>query len=278
MNRFTIQTDEAEILVFLEKSTNLREVGEHLGKDVSVISRRLKSLSERTPFLIKQDNQWRLTPAGRKFNDWSRRAMLEQESLMTIQEKLTIATTREFSNLVLCPSIKWWNEQLACYEIKTTDEGIESLILKGEADFGFDCGTPYSPQIAFKRGPKEEFVLVHSSKIAIKRIEELQKYPFYFYNRLDLSKIREACNVDYLRPKTSFNDMSSVRNALINGEGWSVLPKYVVANEIKTGQLKAMSKTFKYPATSFGLWWNRENPPDAKILAKAHEWLAKQNI
>jgi DNA-binding transcriptional LysR family regulator len=278
MNRFCVQTDEAEILLFLEKSLNLREVGELLGKDVSVISRRLKSLSEKTPFLLKQDNQWRLTAAGRKFNDWTRRAMMEQESLMSTQEKFTIATTSEFSSLIMCPAIKWWADQLPCYEIMTTDGGIESLILKGEADFGFDCGTPYSPQIAFKRGPKEDFVLVHSPKLSIKKIEELENHSFFFYNRLDLSEIRDACKIDFLKPKISFNDMASVRNALIHGEGWSLLPKYVVANEVKTGRLKILNKTIKYSSTSFGLWWNRENSPDVKVLNIAHEWLLKQNI
>ncbi len=149
MSRFNIQTDEAEILLFLEKSQNLREVGECLGKDVSVISRRLQGLSLKTPFLVKQDNQWRLTAAGRKFNDWTRRAIQEQDSLLKLQNKFIIATTREFSNLVMAPAINWWDKQFDHYEIMTTDEGIESLILKGSADFGFDCGTPYSPLIAF---------------------------------------------------------------------------------------------------------------------------------
>lgn len=278
MTRFNIQTDEAEILLHLEKSQNLREVGETLGKDVSVISRRLKALSLRTPFLVKQDNQWKLTLAGRKFNDWTRRAIAEQESLMHSQEKITIATTREFSNLIMGPSIKWWNDQFPFYEVMTTDDGIESLLLKGAADFGFDCGTPYSPQIAFKRGPKEEFAVVFNSKLAIKRSEDLIRHPFFFYNRLDISEFREAFHIDYLQPKISFNDMASVRSALVNSEAWSILPKYVVANEVKAGLLKVLNKSIQLPPTSFGLWWNRDNSPNANILALAHHWLLKQKI
>ena len=278
MTKFTIQTDEAEILLQLEKSLNLREVGESLGRDVSVISRRLKSLSERTPFLVKQDNQWRLTQAGRKFNDWTRRAMAEQDSLMNAQPKITIATTREFSNLVFCQSIKWWNQQLNNYEMITTDDGIESLILKGAADFGFDCGTPYSPQIAFKRGPEEEFVIAYNPSLALKKTSDLNLYDFYFYNRLDLSEIRESLNCDSLSAKISFNDMASVRSALIASPSWSILPKYVVANEVKQGKIKVLNKPFKLSTASFGLWWNREAAPDKNILNTAYEWLSKQKI
>ncbi|MFY7991672.1 MAG: LysR substrate-binding domain-containing protein [Bacteriovoracaceae bacterium] len=233
MSRFNIQTDEAEILLYLEKSLNLREVGEFLGKDVSVISRRLKSLSERTPFLIKQDNQWRLTPAGRKFNDWTRRAMSEQESLMNAQTKLVVATTREFSSLVMCPDLKWWARHLSHFEISTTDDGIESQLLKGVADFGFDCGTPYSPQIAFKRGPAEEFCLVFSPKLDIKKIHDISSLPFYFYSRLSLRELKEVCKIDSLQPTILFNDMASVRSALIHGAGWSILPRYVIDEEVK---------------------------------------------
>lgn len=249
-----------------------------MGRDVSVISRRLKSLAERTPFLAKHEKQWRLTASGRRFNDWTRRAIAEQESLITAREKIVIATTREFSSLVMSPSIRWWNEKLPHFEIITTDEGIESLILKGAAHFGFDCGTPYSPQVAFKRGPKEEFCLVYSPSLKLKKNSELHRYPLYFYNRLDITRFREATGISDLKAQLSFNDMASTRSALIHGEGWSILPTYVVANEVKMGNLKVLLKTVEMSSLSFGLWWNRELAPDKESLDLAFEWLSKQKL
>lgn len=278
MNRFALQTDESEILLLLENAENLRDIAETLGKDVSVISRRLQGISEKTSLILKQERQWRLTSAGRKYNDWTRRMINEQHALINAKERLVLATTKEFSSLVLCPSISWWTKEFENCEIITTDEGIESLLLKGVAHFGFDCGTPYSPQIAFKRGPKEEFVLVFNSKKTVKKIEELKEFPFYYYNRLDLSIIRDACGLDFIQPKLSLSDMASTRSSLLAGEGWSVLPHYAVAKEIKEKKLQVISKGFNFPAMSFGLWWNREDAPQKAVLDKAHEWLSKQTL
>jgi DNA-binding transcriptional LysR family regulator len=278
MNRFALQTDESEILLLLENAENLREIAEILGKDVSVISRRLQGISEKTSLILKQERQWRLTSAGRKYNDWTRRMINEQHALINAKERLVLATTKEFSSLVLCPSIAWWTKEFENCEIITTDEGIESLILKGVAHFGFDCGTPYSPQIAFKRGPKEDFVLVYKSKKTIKKIEDLKDLPFYYYNRLDLAMIRNSCQLDFIQPKLSLSDMSSTRSSLLAGEGWSILPHYAVAKEIKEKKLQVLTKGFDFPSMSFGLWWNREEAPQKAVLDKAFEWLSKQTL
>lgn len=278
MNKFALQTDESEILLLLESCSNLRDIAEKLGKDVSVISRRLQGIAERTPFLLKQERQWRLTPAGRRFNDWTRRAIAEQMDLIKDKERIIIATTKEFSNLVLCPSIPWWMKEFANCEIVTTDEGIESLLLKGTAHFGFDCGTPYSPQIAFKKGPKEEFVLVYHAKKELTSIKQISQLPFFHYNRIDLAQIRTATNLEYVEPRLSLSDMASTRSALIASEGWSVLPHYAVASEIKAKKVKVLTKGFKYPPMQFGLWWNREDAPQSTVLAKAFGWLEKQKL
>lgn len=278
MNKFALQTDESEILLFLETSTNLREVAELLGKDVSVISRRLQNIAEKTPFIIKQDRQWKLTTAGRKYNDWSRRAIAEQHALIRSQERLVVATTKEFSNLILCPSISWWLKEFANCEIITTDEGIEPLILKGAAHFGFDCGTPYSPQIAFKKGPREDIILVYHSEKTIRNIQDFEELPFFHYNRIGLPEIRNACGLEFVSPRLSLSDMASTRSALVSQEGWSVLPHYAVAKQIQEKKLKVFSKGFNYPALSFGLWWNREDAPVPNVLNKAFEWLQKQKL
>lgn len=278
MNKFALQSDESEILLLLETSSNLREVAEKVGKDVSVISRRLQTIAERTPFIQKADRQWRLTVAGRKYNDWTRRAIAEQHALIKTQERIVLATTKEFSSLVLCPSISWWLKEFTNCEIITTDEGIESMLLKGSAHFGFDCGTPYSPQIAFKRGPKEEFVLAYHSKQAFKKIDDFKQLPFFHYNRIDLSQIRQASGLDFVEPRLTLSDMASTRSALLSGEGWSVLPHYAVAKEIAAKKLQVLDKGFRFPAMSFGLWWNREDAPAQNILNKAFSWLEKQKL
>lgn len=278
MNRFTIQSDESEILLHLETASNLREVAEKLGKDVSVISRRLQTISEKTPFLLKQDRQWKLTESGRKYNHWTKKTIAEQHDLIKEKERLVLATTREFSNIVLCSSISWWLKEFSNCEIMTTDEGIESMLLKGSAHFGFDCGIPYSPQIAFKKGPKEEFGLVYHSKQKVKKMEDLKEIPFFHYNRIDLAQIRTSTGLDFVEPKLSLSDMTSTRSALLSHEGWSVLPSYAVTQEVASKKLQTFTKDFHYPAMNFGLWWNRENAPQQAILNKAFDWLQRQKL
>lgn len=278
MTKFIIHSEDSEILLQLEKSSNLREVALILGKDVSVISRKLTSLSERTPFLTKFERQWRLTGHGLRYNEWTRRAMLEQQSIMNSTDRLKIITTREFSSKILCPSLSWWKSQAAHIEITTTDDGIENSLLSGQADFGFDCGNPYSPQIAFKKGIKEVFAVVFSPKLKVKSMADLQSHPMYLYNRIDLPMIRKKLHLEYLNPQLIFNDMSSVRSALIHSEGWSVLPRYCVADDIQNKRLVELGSDVKLEPTYFGLWWNRENAPHKDVLAKAFRWLEKQEL
>jgi DNA-binding transcriptional LysR family regulator len=272
---YALSSESSEILLHLERAANLREVAEKIGRDVSVVSRRLQALAASTPFLVKVENQWRLTNAGLEFNRWTRNTIADQARFLENAERIRIATTREFAARVLSRSLDRFAGMGKTIEILAMNEGVESLLLDRKADFGFDCGTPYSPSIAFHRGPREEYAIVYSKALGekVRSVRDLENLPFYFYSRMDLSEIREAYGLKEIRSQFVFQDIASARSAVVHQKGWSVLPRYCVEEELKRGCLRTFRSSAELEATSFGLWWNRENAPRKDVLSAAHIWL-----
>ncbi|MBC7429111.1 MAG: hypothetical protein H7336_10895 [Bacteriovorax sp.] len=87
-------------------------------------------------------------------------------NIKSIAEKsVTIASTREFTSRILMLKKNYLTgDNETTVSIKSSDNGIERLLLSGQADFGFDCGRPTDPLIAHKTVAKESFALVASKE------------------------------------------------------------------------------------------------------------------
>jgi DNA-binding transcriptional LysR family regulator len=278
--KYPLSSEACEILLHLEHSENLREIAEKVGRDVSVVSRKLQALASSTPFLTKIQNQWRLTTPGLEFNRWTRTAITEQRRLLMQADVVRIATTREFASRVMAPALDAFAAWGAGVEIISLSDGVEAALLERKADFGFDCGTPYSPSIAFHRGPAEGYVVVQSGKAKrpARSVAELASTPFLFYNRMDLAEIRQTLELKEMSSNAYFNDIATLRSALEHHDGWSVLPAYAVREEIQKGTIRALKTPVELESTTFGLWWNRENAPRPDLLKNALAWLKKQKL
>lgn len=70
--RFPLNTDQLELLAAFEQSSSLQQLSDTLFKDSSVISKKLKKISEIAPVIKKVSGKWQITPVGRSINDISR--------------------------------------------------------------------------------------------------------------------------------------------------------------------------------------------------------------
>lgn len=284
MNVFALETDEALLLLEYEKSESIVQVANTFKRDPSVISRSLKKLADKLPVLDKKQGKWIVTELGKKFNSWTTEAIISQQNILNQRVTLNIASTREFANRYLVESIdEIFPSDKFHIHIKTFDSESELLLLNGQADFVFDCGKPYDPQISFKRPLEERMSFVVSSEFKkrykVKSAKDLAQLPHIHYSRNNMAKLYSLTK-DQVNIAMTLNDIALVRNAIIQSKGWGMLPTYTIKQELKDKELVSIEQTKSWSLTSykFGLWWNRD-----KSYLKVHAdtllgWLSEQNL
>lgn len=278
---FFLTSKECELLLAFEQKTSLEDLAAALNKDISVISRNLKSIALKSSLLEKQHGKWMLTDKGKALNMWTRNAMTSQRLAMDKQQSIKIATTREFASRVLLPSIKSLvNEDEFFVSIIASDSGIEQILLAGNADFGFDCGRPYSPNVAYKRLIHERFVVVASLDFInsnnVRTFADLPKMQHLRFIRSE-GAVWDMDTEPRRHLFGSFNDMANIREACLLGYGWAIMPFYMVKKEIAEGKLMTISG-HDFPDQKYGVWWLRERQNLSCWIAKASTWLLAQNL
>lgn len=284
MNAFALETDEALLLLEYEKSESITEVAKVFKRDPSVISRSLKKLADKLPVLEKNQGKWIVTELGKKFNAWTTEAVLSQRNILNQRVTLKIASTREFANRYLIGSIsELFPSDKFHIHIMTFDKDSELLLLNGQADFVFDCGKPYDPQIAFKRSAQENMSLVVSPEFKnehkIKTSDDLTELNHIHYSRNNLAKLYSMTK-DKVNISMTLNDIALVRSAIVNSQGWGMLPTYTIKKELKEKSLVEIEQTKNWTLTSykFGVWWNRDKSYLKEHVDKLSDWLSVQNL
>ncbi len=253
--KFLLNSDDSELLLALEASESLLELSILMKRDASVLSRRLNKMSQETNFIKKLNGKWILTDKGLALNQWTRKAINEQSFIFSTKQTLKIASTREFASRILIPNLEKIIPQNCTIEIVTTDGQSENLLLDNLVDIAIDCGTPYHPDIRFKKVLPEKMVLV-SSKLFYKKNKILTDSNYLHFVRNDINMLQEELNLK-LNPKYIFNDLSSLRAAITSNLGFGYIPYYVVKLDLQNKSLHDYEVNFKSPM-SFGVWWKKD--------------------
>jgi DNA-binding transcriptional LysR family regulator len=271
MSLFSVSSEDCEFLLMLEKAETLFDLAELMKRDVSVVSRRLSKLSLETELVKKVGQKWIISSKGRELIAWTKRAIIEQQNVMLLDSKLTIATTREFASRILIPHLKLVRSEFKNIEILTSEGESEELLLNHKADLAIDCGHPHHPDIRFKKILKERMVVCSSKAWAKKNNFILKGDDYLHFNRNNITNLQEDLKLK-LSPLLSFNDLSSLRQGIIQGMGFGYLPYYVVAD------LDLAQKIYIYPVKhgsleSFGIWRRHDyqNEKAIKLLEKLLE-------
>lgn len=270
--------EESHLLSELEQGPTLNELSLRLKKDPSVISRDLKRVSEKAPVIEKINGRWALTPMGQHMALWAKKVLIEQNEILGRNYTLTIATTREFASRILAKNFNFFVKDSVRFKIITCEEGIEEALLKGMADFGFDCGRPEDPMIAFKSIIEEEVVTVVSTqylkKNKTKKIADLCEAEFIYYSRLNPLQCK---NINVKNAKVASNDIAVVRALVLDHHGWSTLPYYAVKDEVQSKQL-AIIRGGEIKGFRFGVWYLRGRESILPWVKQAEVWLASQAL
>ncbi|MBY0471231.1 substrate-binding domain-containing protein [bacterium] len=281
---FPVSSEDCRLLLLLETEGSVRQVSQILRRDVSVITRQLNRLAEKTPFVEKLNGKWQISLSGKRLNGWTRDAILCQKNILAARTHLRVATTREFAARILAPRLgEFLNRKTESISIISSEDGVEQLLLNGSVDIGLDCGRPVDPSIRFQRVVPEPFSIVAAPKLlgGAKNISMsgLLELPHLQYTRLSTARaLKLLTEVPYIPMR--FNDLAAVRAAACAGLGWAVVPTYSVQEELNSGLLREVPLNQKVTigTEQFGIWWHRDRRGLDSWIERITNWLQRVRL
>ncbi|MBI3558075.1 MAG: substrate-binding domain-containing protein [Deltaproteobacteria bacterium] len=279
---FGLTSEQCELLLTFEMAGSLTHLAALVRRDVSVVSRSLQKIAQTVPVLEKQQGKWRLSPLGRDVNNWTRDAAASQKRILNSRTILKIASTREFAARVLAaklPELLKDNPDTAL-SIVTAEDGVEKLLLAGDADLGFDCGRPEDASVRFRTVQPETFAVIASPKFLarhdVRSHKDLINLPHLQYKRTSATRMLQL-SYEVAHVVATFNDIAVIREACVAGMGWAVLPVYAIQLELQARKLKTVSG-WKIQDERFGVWWLRGRPSIEPWVTRSVKWLEAQKL
>lgn len=282
MKQFIHSTEDCLIIRSLATTTSLREAANQLSCDPSGLLRKVQRLAEqKIPPVEKINGKWHVTNRGQQLLLWTEEAIRLQSTLLNDKFNLNIASTSWFAERKLIPHInklKISKHDLGNVYLLTPEESFEKSLLSLEADFVIACHPPENPSIAHKRVFNEEWISVAPAKwkskipklesklvqylstkeyLRHKKVNPLALYPSFY-------SIKES--------KFIFNQLTGIRSALINGYGWSCIPKILIEEEINRKKLIELNLQPSISNT-LCIWWLRERSDISTISTEVFKWL-----
>lgn len=276
--RFLLTDTEAELLLKFEFSSSLEALSSQTGRDITVISRQLKRISEKVDVLTKVSGRWCLTEKGKRLNLATQDFLRVQEGIVSEKYHLRIGTNREFASRFLCINIISLQDYFknTSLEIRTLEQGTEQALLSGEIDIAFDCGRPHSPEIKYSPIKKEAIIAVATQNFIklhgkIKKTSEFSQLPHIYCERLKPDRVINI-NWDSSNIVIRTNDIASARAMALEGIGWALLPEYAIRTELKEKLLKPIYDQV-FDQEKYGIWRLRTRTHLEKDFTIASQWL-----
>jgi DNA-binding transcriptional LysR family regulator len=259
--RSLLSDHEAELLIAFESNPGIEALAQALGRDPTVISKQLKRIAANVPALRKVGGRWQLTEQGKKLNQLTREYVIAQSAVTQLRPSIRVGANREFGTRVLSRDIQKFLKAMApsSISIKLYEAGIENALLDGQIDLGFDCGKPYSPEIAYRSIAPEPILPVISPKllktlrINVKEID-FSAIPHIYCDRLKPDRItgeEYALNI-----QVSTNDIGAAREMCVQRVGWAMLPQYTMQLELENQSLVPLGNKI-YSDEEYGVWYLR---------------------
>ncbi|AUN97976.1 hypothetical protein C0V70_07615 [Bacteriovorax stolpii] len=273
MENFTISPDDCLILRAFKEASSLREAAKILNCDPAGLQRKTQRISEDYGLIQKIDGRWGLTDSGLALVGWVEESIAAQKKVMQGQSTIRIASTMWLVEQFLIPHLSFFPTK-AHLNISTPGGDIENHLITGACDFVIVCHPPEDPAIAHKQLFKEEWLVVTPVSWKTKgqklSIDALMKKPFIRH---------EQMNPDIF----SFSDLSAqtvltvdsligVRSAVLNGVGWSVVPKILVHDLLKEKKIALVEHEIEMDR-KMCVWWLRRRTDSKKLSTQVCQFL-----
>ncbi|MEZ4750470.1 MAG: LysR family transcriptional regulator [Bdellovibrionota bacterium] len=271
------------LLCALDQKKTLSALAVHFHRDKSVLSRKLKHLSEKSRTIEKIGSQWRLTELGKRLSRLSVDFDEAQKKILGQPTKLRIAGSRLFLSFFLAHRIDELQQLFPNREFQLlSQEGSpEASLLNGTADMAFACGRPQDPSVGFKRGLREPYcavmtVLFHRSH-GSPDLAGLFNLPHFAL----LGPDENMPFLKHLSEKTPIvgcsNDPVVALQSVRHGKSWSILPYYCVQEEVARKEMLVFPLRSQEVPT-YGVWWLKSRKGAAETAMRTFHWFSTQRL
>lgn len=280
MDTFEIDPQACLILKALRDSASLREAAIRLGRDAAGLARAVQSISRETGLVQKVNNRWMVTPRGLDLIVWAEDSIASQRQILKNKSSLGIASTTWLAEQLLIPAAERLAKSLTpsrTVAFTVPDDGFETCLLEGRVDFVVVCHPPENPEIEHRQLSPEAWTVALHPSMKPKRsqnastLEALAKHPFIVHRHLDLDQFLPGVRTE--PAALSFDNLVGVRAALRAGQGWSVVPRLLVKEDLETGRLDEIPNVIEMKDRKVCLWWLRNRRAVRAEAPKLASWL-----
>lgn len=273
MENFTISPDDCLILRAFKEASSLREAAKLLNCDPAGLQRKTQRISEDYGFLQKIEGRWGLTQDGLLMVGWLEESIAAQRKVLHGQSTIRIASTMWLVEQFIIPHL-FLLDHKAKISISTPHGDIENHLITGACDFVIVCHPPEDPAIAHKQLFKEEWLVVipakWKSKGQVITIESLAQKPFIRHEQMN----PDIFNLKDLSAQTvlTVDSLIGVRSAVMNGLGWSVVPKILVHDLLKEKKILSIEHEIEMDR-KMCVWWLRRRTDSKKLSSQICHFL-----
>jgi DNA-binding transcriptional LysR family regulator len=279
MNEFIISPEDCLILKAFKEAESLRDAAKVLSCDPAGLLRKVQRISDDHGFLQKINGRWALTTNGMIMANWVEESITSQQKALLGSNTLRFSSTAWMLEEFLIPHLKDLKAKFPediKFQFSSPLKSFEAELLEGKVDYIVVCHPPEDPAIAHKALFKEEWVVVAPMKWKEKNqslnMDSLMKKSFIRHGQVnpDLFGLNSA----ELTSLTGlvFDSLISVRAAIKEELGWSVVPKILVHDLIKAKKLAQIDFPMEMDR-KICLWWMRNRTESKKNSTILASWL-----
>ncbi len=284
--RFEVDPSDCALLLAVHETGSLSRASRELGRDPSVLARRLQRLARESDLVEKIGGAWRVSERGRQVALWTRDAIQRQRIALREPLTLRLGGTAPFLENVLCPALSEAPfsslRESHRLEILNPSDGLEAALLRGSLDIAFACGRPKDPLIRFKKASAERWILVATPSLAqaihrrakASRLEALAELPMLRHVDVVPEEML-SLPARTFKSEIVFDLTSSLRAAALAGLGWTLVPSFAIRS---TSGLVELDIGVEPKRDFYGIWWLKGNRSAEQTVAALSTWLSEQKL
>lgn len=282
MLKFTIPPEYCLIINAFNQANTLRGAALILAMDPPSLVRKVQKISSEFGYLQKVGNRWALTEAGRRIAIWTEEIIQSQSELAQEKSMLRVSSFSWLAEEMLIPEfpkLKKLLRENQSFTFKLTAANQEQELLQGRTDLVIQGHAPTDPSIAYKKISSYNWVVaipyswnkLFSGLNEDDTIELLNKRNFI--QHVDLNPENALGFQPVKRSAMTADAVIGLRSAVINGEGWSVLPAMSIHNHLSQKRLVKLN-TRTFIKDELCLWWLRARKDVTETSKIVASWVS----
>jgi len=279
MENYPISPEDCLILRAFKSVKSLREAAQVLNCDPAGLTRKVSQISRQYGLIQKVENRWKLTAKGIDIVAWTEASILSQKQVFNDRGQCRIASTMWLNEVLLIPHFRSLDslfDSKTSFSFHVPENSFEKNLIEGSADFAIVCHAPETPEIEHRRIITEEWIVAVPKSYDLKKIKSIDhlcKKTFIRHSQLNTDLFIENLAHKLMNESMMIDHIIGIRAAMLEGLGWSIVPKISIKTLLEKGELKEFSIQINTSDRHICLWWLRHNRQAMKAAPKIQSWL-----